>query len=134
MPILHMKITKASELDMSIYSEVKPQKLVLRSYMIKLTSNKTSVQSHYYVSIDWLNHSSMSNMQNHQRLTLFADTEKLQTIVPICNWTFKVGRIPRTFGVRVFDYQGNNPSFVADGGNLIESIDLVFDYENTNRP
>ncbi len=133
MPILHLKITKASELDMSIYSEIKAQKVILRSYQIKLTTNKTSAQSHYYVELDWLKHCSMSNLQNHSRLTLFADTEKLQTI-EFCNWTFHCPRIPRTFPCLVYDASGsNNPGFVADGGNLIESIDLVFDYERTQR-
>ncbi len=140
MPVLHIHITKREELDMSIYSAVKPQKMVLRNTVVKLTDNAKNQlshsNSHFYVDISWLGHSSMSNRNNHHHCTVFADTSKNDTIT-FCNWLFHVPRVDRQFSVKVYAADGtSDPMFLADHNAataMIESIDLVFDYENSTR-
>lgn len=134
MPLLHLTITKMEELGMSIPHQIKPQKLVLRNYHIHLTdAGKAFSNAVFHVDIDWIGSTNLSNNNsNHHRLVLFCDTEKNHTM-QFTNWTFHVPLIHRKFKVTCTDKNGDSPGFVADGGAVVRRIDLVFDYEVTNR-
>lgn len=132
MPVLHIVLDANGVGDIgskiTIPQAIKPQKVILRNYVVKLNSTAvgTATNSLFYVDIDWLSGSLSSNKNNNHHLALNVDYSKAMTN-QFVNYTFHPPEIKRAFMVKVSDANGGSPNF----GTILEEIHLFFDYFNT---
>ena len=132
MPLLHIAIENNGVAGrgqrITIPKAIKPQKMILRNYVIELDSSAVNTASNnlFHLEIDWLNGSLMGNRNNNHFLTLSADYTKPITQV-FCNYSFHPPIINRFFNIRTM----NSQNAVATFPNPLKAIHLFFDYSNT---